>query len=83
LDVYSLSLHSVNIYIISYSVLIYKVLSITYNKLLKGIYINYNTIEFLRYIVFSSNIYKGVLFLVYKVYNKFNKYTYKWVFKCN
>jgi hypothetical protein len=83
LDVYSLSLYSVNIYIISYNVFIYKVLFITYSKLLKGIYINYNTIEFLKYIAFNSNIYKGVLFLVCKVCNKFNKYIYKWVFKCN
>jgi hypothetical protein len=83
LNVYSPSLHSVNIYIIGYSVLIYKVLSITYNRLLKGTYINYNTIEFLRYIAFSSNICKRVLFLVYKVYNGFNKCIYKWVFKCN
>jgi hypothetical protein len=77
LDVYGPSLHSINIYIISYSILIYKVLFITYNRLLKGTYINYNTIEFLGYIAFSSNIYKGVLFLVYKVYNKFNKCIYK------
>jgi hypothetical protein len=77
LNIYSLSLYSVNICIISYSVFIYKVLFITYSKLLKGIYINYNTIEFLKYIAFSNNIYKGVLFLVYKVYNEFNKYTYK------
>ena len=83
MDIYSPSLYSINIYIISYSVLIYKILFITYNRLLKGTYINYNTIEFLRYIVFNSDIYKGVLFLVYKVYNKFNKYAYKWVFKCN
>jgi hypothetical protein len=76
-------LHNVNIYIISYSILIYKVLFITYNKLFKGIYINYNAIEFLKYIAFSSNIYKGVLFLVYKVYNGFNKCAYKWGFKCN
>jgi hypothetical protein len=58
-------------------------LSITYSRLLKGIYINYNAIEFLGYIAFSSNIYKGVLFLVCKVCNKSNRYTYKWVFKCN
>jgi hypothetical protein len=77
LNVYSLSLYSVNIYIINYSVLIYKVLFITYNKLLKSTYINYNAIEFLKYIAFSSNIYKGVLFLICKVYNKFNKYAYK------
>jgi hypothetical protein len=83
LNVYSPSLYNVNIYIVSYSVLIYKVLFITYNGLFKGIYINYYTIEFLKYIVFNSNIYKGVLFLVYNVYNRFNKYTYKWVFKCN
>jgi hypothetical protein len=83
LNIYSLSLHSVNICIISYNVLIYKILFVTYNKLLKGTYINYNAIEFLRHIAFNSNIYKGVLFLVYKVYNRFNKYTYKWVFKCN
>jgi hypothetical protein len=83
LNIYSLSLYSVNIYIISYSILIYKVLFITYNRLLKGTYINYNTIEFLKYIAFSSDIYKGVLFLVCKVYNGFNKYIYKWVFKYN
>jgi hypothetical protein len=83
LDVYGPSLYSVNICIIGYSVLIYKVLFITYSRLLKGTYINYNTIEFLKYIVFSSNVYKGVLFLVYKVYNGSNKYTYRWVFKCN
>jgi hypothetical protein len=83
LDVYSPSLYSVNIHIVSYSVLIYKVLFITCNRLLKGTYINYNTIEFLRHIVFNSNIYKGVLFLVCKVCNKFNKCAYKWVFKYN
>jgi hypothetical protein len=70
-------LHSVNIYIIRYNILIYKVLSITCNRLLKSTYINYNTIEFLRYIAFSNNIYKQVLFLVYKVYNKSNKCAYK------
>ena len=42
----------------SYNVLIYKILSITYNRLLRSIYINYNTIEFLRYIAFNNNIYK-------------------------
>jgi hypothetical protein len=83
LDVYSPSLYSVNIYIVGYSVLIYKVLFVTYNRLLKGTYINYNTIEFLRYIAFSNNIYKGVLFLIYKVCNKSNKCAYKWVFRCN
>jgi hypothetical protein len=83
LDIYSLSLYNINIYIISYSVLIYKVLFITYNKLFKSTYINYYIIELLRYIVFNSNIYKEVLFLVYNVYNKFNKYIYKWVFKYN
>ena len=77
MDVYSLSLHSINIYIISYNILIYKVLFITYNKLFKGTYINYYIIEFLKYIAFNSNIYKGVLFLVYNIYNKFNKCAYK------
>jgi hypothetical protein len=52
-------------------------LFITYNKLLKSTYINYNIIEFLRHIVFSNNIYKQVLFPVYKVCNKSNKYAYK------
>jgi hypothetical protein len=83
LNVYSPSLYSVNIYIIGYNILIYKVLFVTYNRLLKGTYINYNIIEFLRHIAFNSDIYKGVLFLVRKVYNGFNKYAYKWVFKCN
>jgi hypothetical protein len=77
LDVYSLSLYSINIRIVHYSVLIYKVLSITCNRLLKSTYINYNAIEFLKYIAFNSNIYKQVLFPVCKVCNKFNKYTYK------
>jgi hypothetical protein len=77
LDVYSLSLYNINIYIINYNILIYKVLFITYSGLLKGIYINYNIIEFLKYIAFSNNIYKGVLFLIYKVFNRFNKYAYK------
>jgi hypothetical protein len=51
-------LHSINVYIIIYSSLIYKVLSITYSRLLRGTYINYNAIEFLRGIAFYSNIYK-------------------------
>ena len=77
MNIYSPSLYSINIYIISYSILIYKVLSIIYNRLLRGTYIDYNIIEFLKYIVFNNNIYKGVLFLVYKVYNKSNKCAYK------
>ena len=77
MNIYSLNLYSINIYIICYNVFIYKVLFITYSKLLKGTYINYNAIEFLKYIAFNSNIYKGVLFLVYNVYNRFNKCIYK------
>jgi hypothetical protein len=77
LNVYGLDLYNINIYIIRYNILICKILSITYNRLLKSTYIDYNTIEFLRRIIFSGNIYKQVLFLVYKVYNRFNKYIYK------
>jgi len=51
-------LHSINIYIITYSGLIYKVLSITYSRFLRGTYIDYNTIEFFRGIAFYSNICK-------------------------
>ena len=58
LDVYGPSLHSINIHIIIYGGFIYKVLSITYSRLLKGTYINYNTIEFLRGIAFYSDICK-------------------------
>jgi hypothetical protein len=83
LDVYGPSLYSVNIRIISYSVLIYKVLSVTYSRLLKGTYINYNAIEFLGRIAFSSDVYKGVLFLVCKVCDGFNRYAYGWVFGYN
>ena len=38
--------------------LIYKVLSITYSRLLRGTYINYNAVEFFRGIAFSRNICK-------------------------
>jgi hypothetical protein len=41
-----------------YSGLIYKVLSITYSRLLRGTYIDYNAVEFFRGIVFSGNICK-------------------------
>jgi len=58
LDVYGPSLHSIDIRIITYSGLIYKVLSITYSRLLRGTYINYNAIEFFRGIAFYSNICK-------------------------
>jgi hypothetical protein len=67
LNVYSPDLYSVNIYIIRCGVLIYKVLSVTYSRLLRSTYIDYNAIEFLRYIAFSGNIRKQVLFPVYKV----------------
>jgi hypothetical protein len=77
LNVYSFSLYNINVRIIIYNSLIYKVLFITYNKLLKGTYIDYNTIEFFKDIVLYYNIYKRVLFIVYNVYNKFNKYVYK------
>jgi hypothetical protein len=77
LDVYSLSLYNINVCIVIYNSLIYKVLFITYNRLLKGIYINYNIIEFLKSIVLYYNIYKGVLFIVCNVCNGFNKYIYK------
>ena len=58
LDVYGPSLHSINICIIIYSGLIYKVLSITCSRLLRGTYIDYNAIEFFRGIAFYSNICK-------------------------
>ena len=58
LDVYGPSLCSINIRIIIYGSLIYKVLSVTYSRLLRGTYINYNAIEFFRGIAFYSNIYK-------------------------
>jgi hypothetical protein len=45
-------LYSINIRIIIYSGLIYKVLSITYSRLLRDTYINYNAIEFFRGIAF-------------------------------
>jgi hypothetical protein len=61
----------------------YKVLSITYSRLLRGTYINYNAIEFFRGIVFSSNICKWVLFAVYNVYNRSNRYAYRLVFRYN
>ena len=83
MNIYGLDLYSVNIYIVYYNVFIYKVLFITYSKLLKKTYINYYTIEFLKHIAFGSDIYKGVLFLVYNVCNGFNKCVYKWVFKYN
>ena len=74
LDIYSFSLYSINICIIIYSGFIYKVLSITYSRFFRGIYINYNTIKLFSGIIFCSNIYKWVLFTVYNVYNKFNRY---------
>ena len=83
LNVYGLDSYNINIYIIRYNILIYKILSITYNRLLKSTYIDYNTIEFLGHIAFNSNIYKRVLFLVCKVYNRSNKCAYKRVFRCN
>jgi hypothetical protein len=52
LDGYGPSLHSINIRIIICSSLIYKVLSITYSRLFRGAYINYNAIEFFRGIAF-------------------------------
>jgi hypothetical protein len=58
LDIYSSSSYNIYIYIIIYISLIYKVLSITYSRLLRGTYINYNAIEFFRGIAFYSNIYK-------------------------
>jgi len=58
-------------------------LFITYNRLFKSIYIDYNVIEFLKDIAFYYNIYKRVLFIVYNIYNGFNEYVYKWVFKWN
>jgi hypothetical protein len=76
LNVYSFSLYNINVRIIIYNSLIYKVLFITYNRLLKDTYINYNTIEFLKGITLYYNIYKRVLFIIYNIYNRFNKYIY-------
>jgi len=45
---YSPSLYNINVYIVIYGSYIYKVLSIAYSRLLRGIYVDYNTIEFLR-----------------------------------
>jgi len=47
-----------------------KVLSVTYSRLLRGAYINYNTVEFLGGIAFYSNICKWVLLVIYNVYNR-------------
>jgi hypothetical protein len=52
-------------------------LFITYNRLLKSTYINYNIIEFLGNIALYYNIYKGVLFIAYNVYNRPNECVYK------
>jgi hypothetical protein len=68
---------------IIYGGLIYKVLSITCSRLLRGTYINYNAVEFFRGIVFSGNICKWVLFGVRNVYNRSNGYAYRLVFRCN
>jgi hypothetical protein len=58
-------------------------LSIIYSRLLRGTYIDYNAIEFLGYIAFSGDIYKGVLFLVCKVCDGSNRCACGWVFGCN
>jgi len=58
-------------------------LSVTYNKLFKSTYIDYNAIEFFKDIALYYDIYKRVLFIVYNVYNGFDKYIYKWGFKYN
>jgi len=55
----------------------------TYNRLFKGTYIDYNVIEFFKSITLYCNIYKRVLFIVCNVYNGFNKCVYKWVFEYN
>ena len=60
-------MHSINIRIIICGGLICKVLSVTYSKLLRGTYINYNAIEFFRGVAFCSNICKWVLFAVRNV----------------
>jgi hypothetical protein len=51
-------------------------LFVTYNKFFKSTYIDYNIIEFFKSITLYYNIYKRVLFIIYNVYNGFNKYIY-------
>ena len=78
MDIYGPSLRNINIHIIIYSGLIHKVLSITYSRLLKGTYVDYNTVEFFRGIAFCGNICKWVLFMVHNIYNRPNGILIGW-----
>jgi len=83
LNVYGPDLRNIDIRIVRYSVLIRKVLSVTYGRLLKSTYIDHNAIEFLGRIAFGGDIRKRVLFLVRKVCDGSNRCAYGWVFKCD
>ena len=60
-----------------YIILLFILLFIIYNRLFKGIYIDYNTIKFFKDKIFYCDINKKVLFIIYNIYNNFNKYIFK------